>query len=994
MNKIISAVKTNEKKTAITYFSGPDTINMSFSDFNDTVNKVKDFLLKFGIKKGERVLLLSENHAKWLPVFIATTNYGAIAVPVDAQASNEKLLGILNDAKPRLVIVSTLFEEKMQVNFGNLVFPCIITNFYGDLILAKGEIKEGKEFPEPPVPTDPAMLIYTSGTSGKPKGIILSHEAIIAGIKHTTKIGKITVDDTMLTVLPYSHVYGLVNGALLPYYLGVKNVIAPTFNPLELLSLIQYHKATYVCFVPRLAEVFIMLLKSTGAKIEKLTIAIGGANAPKPVLMGLKAMGIKVAMGYGMTETCGGIIINFGDKLESSGKALDPVKIKLKNPVDGIGELLIKSPANTCGVWNNPEFTKEMWEEDYLRTGDMAKIDDEGFVTIMGRSKEVIVTSGGMNVYPDELEERIGYKPFIKEMGVIGLTENGSEFPALVIVPDMEKIPEDKKMELESYLVEEIENITAEWPEWEQFKRIVKYSEPLPRTNSFKVLRRALVDNVNKILTKHVEETEKNHIPEENIQEVFTKIKGLISGHLNIPEEEMELNANLSRFNRLDSLGKLSLLTFFEHNLSLEISKPSKEDFKTFHNLIKFLIKTNPIEKLLNIDLEAKIFEMPIPVPLDYSIEGIKRRQDFLELKAETKLDEIRKLDYENSEILKGNIENLFGFTQIPLGVAGPLKMNGEYADGEFYVPMATTEGALVASVSRGTQVITLSGGASVKVLADSVARTPIFTFDNLEDCFKFSSWVEENFEEIKTVAESTTRFGKLIEIEKIPLGTNLCLRFSYYCGDASGQNMVTMATHKAIHYISSQYKGNISDLFLECNISGDKKANGYNFTRNRGKKVVAHVLIPDEIVSTYLKTTSERMVKLFHLSTLGAVASHSFGSQAHYSNPITAVYIACGQDPACAAESAVGITHLEKQENHLSISVTLPDLMVGTVGGGTNLPTQKNCLEILGCLGSGKSKKFAEILAGTVLAAEISIIASMAADDFAKAHNEYGRKK
>ncbi|MBI3039908.1 3-hydroxy-3-methylglutaryl-CoA reductase, partial [bacterium] len=187
-------------------------------------------------------------------------------------------------------------------------------------------------------------------------------------------------------------------------------------------------------------------------------------------------------------------------------------------------------------------------------------------------------------------------------------------------------------------------------------------------------------------------------------------------------------------------------------------------------------------------------------------------------------------------------------------------------------------------------------------------------------------------------------------------------------------------------------YPGKIDDLFLECNLSGDKKVNAYNFTRNRGKKVIAQVGIPYELVEKYLHTSPKRLCKMSEMGLLGSLYGHAFGANAQYANILTAIFIATGQDPACVAESACGITHVELGEGKLNVSVTLPGIMIGTIGGGTRLPTQKACLQILECAGPGNSIKLAEIVAAATLAGEISLIGAMAAGEFAMAHSKYGR--
>lgn len=981
-------------KTAVSYSTGTEWCDISFKEFDDIVRESKSFLLKFGVKKRDRVVVVAENHAKWIPMFMTITTYGAIIVPVDGQAPNSKLVNILNDAKPKLIITSKQFEPKMAVVFNDIEFKTTLVNFHFDLMRTTDEIAPEQAPPQSIAPNDPALIVYTSGTTGTPKGVTHSHHSIVSAIEHSMKVGGITPDDTMMTILPYTHVFGLINAALVPFYLGVRNVIAQTVNPMELVSIIGNYKVTYVCLVPRLAEIFAGLLSQMGNKFNGFKITIGGASCRHEIIEKLRSLGIKTGFGYGMTETCGGVFNAFDAPAGSVGKIYAPVSAKIDKPdKDGTGELLISSPTNTIGIFGRPELNKTLWADNvYLRTGDIAKIDKDGYVYILGRLKDVIIPAGGMNVYPDELEERIGGQPYLKEYCVIGINEGGSEYAAFVARPDREYLTKNQIKDVQEFIEHKIGELTKKWPEWEHFKKIALLDEPLPRSYSFKVQRNSVAE-ILKLKNEYESQPQTGGEEEKTIAGIFEGVKYLIAAHINIPVEELSIYKPLSRFNRLDSLGKMSLLAYFQHHFGLSVEEFTAEDFKTFYSFIKLLLKTNPAEKLKKIDLAMKIDDMPIPVPLDYSSEGIARRQDFLKERTGADLGVLKNMNYEGSEKYQGNIENFFGFCQLPLGVVGPLKVNGDHASGSFFVPLATTEGALVASIARGAEVINLSGGAEVKIIADSVPRTPVFTFNTVGEMFEFGQWVKNNYDKLKAEAESTTGHGKLLSIDQYPVGTNLTLRFSYSCGDASGQNMTTIATQKALLYIVSEYPNKSMDCFLESNLSGDKKVNAINFTQNRGKKVIACVSIPKEVVKTYLKVDAGRMLKFYELATLGTIQSHAFGLQAHYSNPLTAVYIACGQDPACAAESAAGITQMRMNGDKLLISVTLPDIMVGTVGGGTNLATQKACLEIMGCHGAGKAKKMAEIVAAAVLCGEISLTASMSAGDFASAHATYGRK-
>jgi hydroxymethylglutaryl-CoA reductase (NADPH) len=346
-------------------------------------------------------------------------------------------------------------------------------------------------------------------------------------------------------------------------------------------------------------------------------------------------------------------------------------------------------------------------------------------------------------------------------------------------------------------------------------------------------------------------------------------------------------------------------------------------------------------------------------------------------------------------ERYKHNIENFVGTAKIPFGIAGPLRVNGLFAQGDFYVPMATTEAALVASYNRGAALITEVGGASAMLLSEGVSRSPVFSFANFEEMGVFVKWALDHESDIQRVAESTTRFGKLIDLELSIEGSAVYFLFVYTTGDASGQNMVTIATHAAVQWMVDNTPVRPRCVYLEGNFSGDKKASAQSLQNVRGKKVTAEVILPGELIEKRLHTTAEHMLELYQLTVLGGVLSGTLGVQGHYANGLAALFIACGQDAACVAEAAVGTTVFEPRERgNLHVSVTLPNLIVGTVGGGTGLPTQNSCLEILGLAGAGHAQAFAEVVAALCLAGEISISGALAAGEFAQAHARLARGK
>ncbi len=341
------------------------------------------------------------------------------------------------------------------------------------------------------------------------------------------------------------------------------------------------------------------------------------------------------------------------------------------------------------------------------------------------------------------------------------------------------------------------------------------------------------------------------------------------------------------------------------------------------------------------------------------------------------------------------NIENFVGTVSMPVGLAGPLRVNGLFAQGDFFVPLATTEAALVASYSRGAQLITAAGGASVALLAEGVTRAPGFEFDSVNKAGEFVDWVLENLDSIRAVAESTTRHGKLLDVRVTMEGNHVYLGFDYFTGDASGQNMVTVATQAAVDLIVETSPVKPRFYLVEANLSGDKKATAISFTSVRGKKVTAEATIPADLVRERLRTTPEQMVECWRMAAIGSVLSGTIGAQGHFANGLAALYIACGQDAACVAESATGVTRMEvTPDGSLYASVTLPNLMVGTVGGGTGLPSQKACLEIMGLAGEGHARALAEVAAALVLAGELSINGALVAGDFAKAHKLLARRR
>jgi hydroxymethylglutaryl-CoA reductase (NADPH) len=345
------------------------------------------------------------------------------------------------------------------------------------------------------------------------------------------------------------------------------------------------------------------------------------------------------------------------------------------------------------------------------------------------------------------------------------------------------------------------------------------------------------------------------------------------------------------------------------------------------------------------------------------------------------------------SEEMRGNIENPVGVAQVPLGVAGPLLVHGAFAQGVFYVPLATTEGALVRSYERGMVTLTRAGGVTVRIYQDENRVSPVFMFSGVAQAHEFALRINEDFMKIKEAAESTTSHGTLLRLDCQPLGREVVVNFCYHTADAHGMNMIVKATERACFWIIDHSRAETFLLF--SGLSSEKRGSGVLFPGGKGKKVVAGALLPANLLRKYLHINPSEMVDLWHHTVLGHIQAHAVGYNAHYANGLAALFIACGQDVANIVNSSVGITNFELvEDDQVYVSVTLPSLTVGSVGGGTGLGTAHECLKLLGAAGKGGSPKLAEIVAATLLAGEISMAAAIASGEFVRAHDSYGRNR
>jgi hydroxymethylglutaryl-CoA reductase (NADPH) len=407
---------------------------------------------------------------------------------------------------------------------------------------------------------------------------------------------------------------------------------------------------------------------------------------------------------------------------------------------------------------------------------------------------------------------------------------------------------------------------------------------------------------------------------------------------------------------------------------------------KPFEQILEEIKQKNPE------DLESK----SVPGPISWTENSRQKRISFLESEKNISLDWISgKKTFTDTESLRGNIEQYIGMTMVPTGVAGPVSINGTLASGDFYVPMATSEGALIASYTRGARATRLCGGVTSVCLTEAVQRAPVFRFHSLSEVGHFMQWLLENHASFQGIISQHSRFAQLQDLRLNMEGNQVLVILEYTTGDAAGQNMATICTDALCRHILANCPSKPKVWYIESIYSGDKKATSVSFSTVRGKKVTAEALITRDIVKKVLSTEPESIAQYWQTSSVAAVQSGSIGIQGHFANGLTAIFLACGQDVACVAEAYVGITRMEvTKSGDLYVAVTLPSLLVGTVGGGTGLPTQNECLKLLGCQGSGSARKLAEICGATVLCGELSIAAALAGGHFSKAHKIFGRKK
>ena len=422
------------------------------------------------------------------------------------------------------------------------------------------------------------------------------------------------------------------------------------------------------------------------------------------------------------------------------------------------------------------------------------------------------------------------------------------------------------------------------------------------------------------------------------------------------------------------------------------------EQLQSGKHQMQIAVNTQPFGKIhikvedrLNEEIQDYSNKIPRDELNDYSKEIITERLDFARRFSNDELSVIPSAV--DANVFKGNCEHYIGTAQVPIGIAGPLKINGEHAQGDFLIPLATTEGSLVASYNRGMKMINACGGVKCTVVDDVMQRAPVFVFASARESRDFSLWVTKQTTPLNELAQAVSQRLTLTEILPFTSSKFSYVRFGFKTADAAGQNMVNRATFDICNWIAAEYS--ISNYYLESNMATDKKPSAINTLHSRGKRVTAEVLLKREVLLEQLAVTPEQIQQHFQVANLGAFMAHTNNNGLQATNALAALFIATGQDVANIAEGSSAITYAEvTDEGDFYGSITLPSLIVASYGGGTGLPTQRECLEMMNCYGEGMVNKLAEVFIGVVAAGEMSLAAAISSADWVSAHETFGKNR
>lgn len=639
MEKVIPRIflekaAAHKDKIAFNYFD-QTWKTITYHELLTYTKSLASYLIKIGIQKGDRVAIVSENRPEWCMAYIGISLSGGIAIPIDVQLGADEIKNLLTDSETKAVFHSEKTSEHVRKAAGEsgAHFPLSVTLINLDLPDFKDILKTPAADKYPEVSEeDIASIIYTSGTTGKPKGVMLTHKNFCSDAEALIEAGILSHDDSVIGVLPLHHTYPFMGNCLIPVFLGIPVSFPPSLKGPDIMATMSENGVTILVSVPQLLElirngifnkikqlhgplpkIMFRILSLCGGLRRKFSInpgkiifksvhralgerfrfsACGGAKLDPEVMKDLEALGLTILEGYGLTETSPIVTFNPIEKRKpgSVGKPLPSAEVKIINPENnkelGVlqeGEILIRGPMVMKGYYKNPETTSEVLKEGWFYSGDIGYLDNDGYLFITGRLKEVIILSSGKNIYPDEVEKQYLKIPLIKEICVMGYEEKGMvESLQAIVVPDFEYAKKSQIANLQETLKWEIQNISARLPQYMRIKGYTLYPEPLPRTPLGK-LRRFMVKDLLSIKREKVrEQSEDKRLLEDEVGiTVVECLKPLLKEQLPIQAtDNLELDLGL------DSLARIELVVALENAFSLKLPETFTMEIQTVEELI------------------------------------------------------------------------------------------------------------------------------------------------------------------------------------------------------------------------------------------------------------------------------------------------------------------------------------------------------------------------------------------------------------------------
>jgi long-chain acyl-CoA synthetase len=632
------SAKANEFRNNIVfhYFDG-EWKSIPYHKFLAATKSIASYLIKSGIRKGDRMAILSENRHEWCEAYLAISMTGGIAVPIDAQLGTDEIWKLLSDSAARTLFHSSKAAESIKEVTDDVSLShgsgLVRINFDSEEFMTICHTPQLSNYPEVSG-EDIASIIYTSGTTGIPKGVLLSHRNFCADVQAILQIGLIEAGDNFISILPYHHTYPFMGNLILPISSGLTVTFPPSLKGPELLATIREKGVTILVGVPQLLElirngivnkikhlpaplpeIMLWLLKICG-KIRIATginpgrvifksahralgkkfrfFASGGAKLNPEVMLDLEALGFTVLEGFGLTETSPVVTFNsphMKRKPGSAGKSLPTAEIKIISPETHReagnmeeGEVVIRGPMVMKGYYKNPGETQQVLRDSWFYSGDLGYLDDDGYLFITGRLKEVIVLSSGKNIYPDEVEKQYSKIPLIKEICVMGLEENGIiESLQAVIVPDFEYAKKAQIGNLQEALKWEINSVSLHLPQYMRIRGYTLNTDPLPRTPLGK-LRRFMVKDLIKAKSERLKV--KNEIDIKLLEDpigskVVECLTPLLKEKINIQSaDNLELDLGL------DSLARIELVVALEEAFPVKLPETFASEIQTVQELV------------------------------------------------------------------------------------------------------------------------------------------------------------------------------------------------------------------------------------------------------------------------------------------------------------------------------------------------------------------------------------------------------------------------